>query len=66
MSPVTYVPKFIHDQDAWFARLWGELAWERRPDAPRREYWTNLFGRPYTYGSGRGCVTTSTARTTRS
>lgn len=56
-SPVTYSARFVDDPDAWFARLWAELAWERRPDAPRREYWTNSFDRPYTYGRGEGMRT---------
>lgn len=56
-SPVTYVPGFVDDPDAWFSRLWAELAWERRPDAPRREYWTNTLERPYTYGRGAGVRT---------
>lgn len=53
-SPVTYVPGFVSLPDAWFRRLWDELDWERRPDAPRQEYWTNLLDRPYTYGRGAG------------
>jgi alkylated DNA repair dioxygenase AlkB len=56
-SPVTYIPNFVPDHAEWFARLWGELEWEQRPDAPRREYWTNLLNRPYTYGAGRGIRT---------
>lgn len=57
VAPVTYVPGFVDDPDAWFSRLWDELAWERRPDAPRREYWTNTLDRPYTYGRERGVRT---------
>lgn len=51
---VTYMTGFIENPDEWFSRLWNELDWERRPDAPRREYWTNLFGHSYTYGRGAG------------
>lgn len=51
---ITYVPGFIANPDEWFARLWNELSWERRPDAPRREYWTNPYERSYTYGRGAG------------
>lgn len=53
-SPVTYIPGFIADHENWFSRLWEELAWEKRPDAPRKEYWTNPMNRPYTYGRGAG------------
>lgn len=51
---ITYVPGFIENPDYWFNTLWDELSWERRPDAPRREYWTNPYGRSYTYGRGAG------------
>lgn len=51
---ITYAEGFIHDPDIWFDRLWNELNWEKRPDAPRREYWTNPYERPYTYGRGAG------------
>lgn len=48
-----YTKGFVEPGDK-FARLWAELAWERRPDAPRREYWTNTLGRPYSYGVDAG------------
>ena len=57
MAPVTYIPGFIVGPDACFEALWTQLAWERRLDAPRREYWTNTFDRPYTYGRGLGTRT---------
>lgn len=53
-APITYMPNFIHDPDEAFDVLWGELPWERRPDAPRRECWMNDYMRPYTYGRGAG------------
>ena len=53
-SPVTYIPGFIANPADVFDHLWQELAWERRSDAPRREYWTNLLERPYSYGRGQG------------
>jgi alkylated DNA repair dioxygenase AlkB len=53
-SPVVYIPDIIPDASAWFQALSTELAWERRPDAPRSEYWETTFGKPYTYGRGRG------------
>lgn len=54
-----YVNDFIPSSIAstMFERLWTELNWERRPDAPRREYWTNHFNRDYTYGRGAGIRT---------
>ena len=54
---VVYIASFVPDPDIWFSTLWSELDWERRPDAPRREYWTTLRGRPYTYGRGQGVRT---------
>ena len=54
---VTYVSGFVVDQERWFTTLWSEIVWERRTDAPRREYWTTLHNRPYTYGAGRGVRT---------
>lgn len=58
LSPI-YIPEYLARDvaDAEFARLWENLAWERRPDAPRREYWQNIFGLPYTYGRGTGART---------
>ena len=53
-APADYLPGFVADQAAVFHALWNELDWERRPDAPRREFWTNDLGRDYTYGHGRG------------
>lgn len=49
-----YVTDFIEEPDRYYETLWHDLEWEQRPDAPRKEYWTNLFNRPYTYGRGRG------------
>ena len=55
--PVTYTPNFIADSDTVFDMLWNELDWERREFTPRREYWTNTFERPYTYGRDIGART---------
>lgn len=54
-----YIPHFVHKSaaDEMFDRLWSELNWERRSDAPRREYWTNIFNRDYSYGRGAGLRT---------
>ncbi|HEY9656879.1 MAG TPA: alpha-ketoglutarate-dependent dioxygenase AlkB [Allocoleopsis sp.] len=62
-----YIPNFISSMaaDRMFRSLWNELNWERRPDAPRREYWTNVFNRDYTYGRGAG-IRTYTAQPTHS
>lgn len=56
---MTYIKDFISEPVAtvMFDRLWNDLNWERRPDAPRREYWTNHFNRDYTYGKGAGIRT---------
>lgn len=47
--------------DTVFAELmgsnWNGITWERRSDAPRYEFWTNTYGRPYTYGNGAGTRT---------
>jgi alkylated DNA repair dioxygenase AlkB len=63
-----YDENFISKDEAVeaFAALWNELAWERRDDAPRFEYWTNTFGRDYTYGRGAGVRTYSSNTTHRS
>ena len=54
-APVIYIPGWVgSDADAYFDCLWNDLAWQRRENAPRREYWTNTLERPYTYGRGMG------------
>lgn len=55
--PITYTPKYISDPDACLEALQKELAWERRADAPRSEYYCNDYLKPYTYGRGRGVRT---------
>ena len=52
-APVTYIPDFVAEPDAVFERL-RAIHWERRPDAPRCEYYCNDVPRPYAYGRGRG------------
>ena len=54
-----YIPGFVAKggADSAFDKLWNELNWERRGDAPRREYWTNVFDRDYSYGRGAGLRT---------
>lgn len=49
-APVTYIDDYVNDPAEKFLRLWNELNWEDRT-ARRREYWTNIFNRSYTYGS---------------
>lgn len=58
MTP-NYIPGFVDRDIAGqeFDRLWTNLAWERRSDAPRREYWQNDYDLPYTYGRGAGVRT---------
>jgi hypothetical protein len=56
-SPVTYVPNFVPEPALGFLRLWNELDWIQHADAPRREYWSNDFDAPYTYGRGAGVRT---------
>jgi alkylated DNA repair dioxygenase AlkB len=57
--PYTYIPGFIVPDVAtlMYLDLSGDLNWERRESAPRSEYWTNVFERPYTYGQGAGIRT---------
>lgn len=54
--PVTYVPDFMNPITNMmvFNTLKEQLDWERRPDAPRHEYWWSADGRSYTYGRGAG------------
>jgi len=49
--PVTYVPGFFDEFEAHhtFEDLL-ELAWVQNGDLPRREYYVNSVGTPYTYG----------------
>ncbi len=56
MTDPIYIPAYVDKSvaDAEFTRLWDTLDWERREDAPRREYWQNNYGLPYTYGRGAG------------
>lgn len=55
-APVVYFDDFIAPaiRDAAFLMLRDGLDWERREGAPRSEYWTNTFDRPYTYGRDAG------------
>lgn len=54
-----YIPDFIEagSSSRLFNGLWTQLNWERRGDAPRREYWSNDFDRAYSYGRGAGLRT---------
>ena len=55
-APVTYDPTYLNKPlaDWLFEKLWTEAPWERRENAPRQEYWTNIYGQSYTYGRGAG------------
>lgn len=48
--PIEHHPGFVLEPfaSADFRRLWDELDWRRV--TRRREYWTNNFNRPYSYG----------------
>lgn len=57
MTDTEFFPNFISNgvANAAFTLLRKELDWERRPDAPRSEYWWNAeTNRSYTYGKGMG------------
>ncbi len=54
IPPIRYVPHFISDPIEVCKTLREELAWVRRENTPRCEYYTNDFEQPYTYGEGRG------------
>ena len=56
MAPIKYIKGFIPNPDEMFETLWNELAWVNRTHR-RIEYWTNIYDRPYTYGSGEGART---------
>ena len=49
-APIIHEPDFLTTQyaTAAFERLWNELDWRRV--TRRREYWTNIHDRPYSYG----------------
>lgn len=49
-APIDHYPNFLAEQLATeaFKILWEELDWKRV--TRRREYWTNEFNRPYSYG----------------
>lgn len=52
--PYTYVPNYVPDADALFARLREGLDWVHREGTPRLEYYANRHSVPYTYGRGMG------------
>jgi alkylated DNA repair dioxygenase AlkB len=54
LAPITYIPDYFPMSESGFDRLWNELPWERRPDAPRYECWFSTFHQSYTYGRGAG------------
>lgn len=49
-----YTPGFLKNPDEIFKELWNELAWQRRGETPRREYYSNDIDVPYVYGKGAG------------
>lgn len=52
--PIQYHPNFIPTPDDLFRLLWIHLTWVRHDKVPRREYYSNDFDLPYTYGKGAG------------
>lgn len=54
-EPTIYLPNFLSKEEA-DRHLTAMLAidWEHRLDAPRKEYWSNDFDQPYTYGKRMG------------
>ena len=53
-APVEYVEGFLPEHAHVLCTLKAELAWERRGDTPRSEYYCNDYPDPYVYGRGRG------------
>lgn len=51
--PYVYVHPFVKDTADAFCRLHDELKWLQYPNTPRKEYYVNAQGAPYTYGKGR-------------
>lgn len=56
-APITYIPNFLPTPNEFEILLRDTLEWERRPDAPRCEYYCNDFPEAYTYGRGAGVRT---------
>lgn len=50
-APIEYIPKFISNPNDVAETLWNELDWQRRDKTPRSEYYWNVYGVPYAYGS---------------
>lgn len=50
--PIVYEAGWMsrEEADAAFTALWEGLAWVRHDKVPRREYYVNVFGQPYSYG----------------
>lgn len=49
--PIIYSPNFFTNADDLFKQL-KELAWVKRGNTPRQEYYCNDFDLPYVYGKG--------------
>lgn len=51
-APITYEPGFLRDNHFFlFQMLWERLDWVRIDKVPRREYYCNRMGVPYSYGT---------------
>jgi len=53
-APVEHIDDFVPEHSHVLRTLLEELAWERRGDTPRHEYYCNDYPDPYVYGRGRG------------
>src|ERR1700757_697613 len=49
--PIEYIPNAVLHPEELFQSLWNELDWVRHDKVPRREYYYNELGVPYTYGT---------------
>lgn len=49
---IEYIKNWVNDPDRYLESLTNDLAWVRRGNTPRMEYYVNSVGVPYTYGTG--------------
>lgn len=54
MAPTKYIESYVQNPHELFEKLKNDLAWVRREQTPRSEYYINKANVPYTYGRGRG------------
>lgn len=51
---VIYIPNAVDQADHFFEKLRDELDWVKMDNTPRREYYCNIFGKPYAYKTFSG------------